>query len=73
MKKNFTLPDSWTGKQIKLHFEAIAGFAKIYVNGLLVGENLDILFPTEFDVTSCLKKGTNEVQFIEFHFSEFHA
>ena len=61
MKKDFILPENWDGKQIKLHFEAIAGFAKIYVNGQLVGENLDIFFPTELDVTSLLKKGSNEI------------
>ncbi len=61
MKKDFILPESWTGKLVKLHFEAIAGFAKIYVNGKLAGENLDIFFPTEIDVTNLLKKGNNEI------------
>lgn len=61
MRKTFQLPENWAGKQIKLHFEAIAGFAKIYVNGQLAGENLDIFFPTEIDVTKLLKPGENEV------------
>ena len=61
MKKDFILPENWDGKQIRLHFEAIAGFAKIYANGKLAGENLDIFFPTELDVTSLLKKGSNEI------------
>ncbi len=61
MKKDFVLPAGWSGKQVKLHFEAIAGFAKIYVNGQLAGENLDIFFPTEVDVTRLLKEGTNEI------------
>jgi beta-galactosidase len=61
MKKDFVLPENWSGKQIKLHFEAIAGFAKIYVNGQLAGENLDIFFPTELDVTKLLKPGNNEI------------
>ena len=61
MKKDFDLPQYWDAKQVKLHFEAIAGFAKIYVNGTLAGENLDIFFPTELDVTSLLKPGKNEI------------
>lgn len=61
MRKEFQLPENWSGKQVRLHFEAIAGFAKIYVNGQLAGENLDIFFPTELDVTKLLKPGTNEV------------
>jgi len=61
MRKEFVLPTAWKTKRIILHFEAIAGFAKIYVNGELVGENLDIFFATRFDVTSFLKDGSNEV------------
>lgn len=61
MRKDFVLPENWDRKQIRLHFEAIAGFAKIYVNGQLAGENLDIFFPTDLDITSLLKKGTNEI------------
>ncbi|MDR3140815.1 MAG: glycoside hydrolase family 2 [Tannerellaceae bacterium] len=61
MRKEFTLPSGWEKKRTILHFEAIAGFAKIYVNGLLAGENLDIFFATRFDITSLLKEGKNEV------------
>ena len=61
MRKEFTLPAAWKAKRIILRFEAIAGFAKIYVNGQLAGENLDIFFPTRLDVTSLLKEGTNEI------------
>ncbi|AHW60589.1 glycosyl hydrolase family 2 [Draconibacterium orientale] len=61
MKKDFELPEAWADKLVKLHFEAIAGFAKIYVNGELAGENLDIFFPTELDITSLLKPGKNEI------------
>ena len=61
MKKEFVLPAGWDGKRLKLHFEAIAGFARIYVNGKLAGENLDIFFPTELDVTGLVRKGKNEI------------
>ncbi len=61
MKKEFVLPENWDEKEVKLHFEAIAGWTKIYVNGYLAGENFDIFFPTELDITSFLKKGVNEI------------
>ncbi len=61
MRKEFTLPAEWKDKQVILHFEAIAGFAKIYVNGKLAKENLDIFFATRFDVTHLLKEGANEI------------
>ena len=61
MRKEFSLPSGWKDKRIELNFEAIAGFAKVYVNGQLVGENLDIFFATKFDITNLLKEGTNEI------------
>ncbi len=61
MKKDFILPEGWDDKQLKLHFEAIAGFAKVYINGQLAGENLDIFFPTEIDATPYVKNGKNEL------------
>ncbi len=61
MRKEFTLPAGWEGKRTVLHFDAIAGFAKIYVNGTLAGENLDIFFATRLDITSLLKEGSNEI------------
>ncbi|MDR2145202.1 MAG: glycoside hydrolase family 2 [Tannerella sp.] len=61
MRKEFTIPAEWKGKRVILDFEAIAGFAKIYVNSQLAGENLDIFFATRMDVTPLLKEGTNEI------------
>jgi len=61
MRKEFSLPAAWKAKRVILDFEAIAGFAKVYVNGQLAGENLDIFFPTRLDITSLLKEGTNEI------------
>lgn len=61
MRKEFELPASWRGKRTVLRFDAIAGFAKVYVNGQLAGENLDIFFATEFDITPLLKEGKNEI------------
>jgi beta-galactosidase len=61
MRKEFTLPATWKEKRVILHFDAIAGFAKVYVNGQLVGENLDIFFATRFDITPLLREGVNEI------------
>jgi len=61
MRKEFTLPEAWKGKRVILHFEAIAGYAEIFVNDKPAGENLDIFFATSLDITSLLKEGTNEI------------
>ncbi len=62
MKREFAVPDNWTKKVVKLRFEAIAGANVVYVNDILVAENIDnIPCPFEIDVTSFLRKGRNEV------------
>jgi beta-galactosidase len=61
MRKEFDLPAEWKGRRITLGFDAIAGFAEIYVNGQLAGKNLDIFFATRYDVTDLLKDGRNEI------------
>ncbi len=61
LKKTFNLPRGWKKDKIKLYFEAIAGHAQVYVNGILVGENLDIYFPFNIDVSDFLNEGKNEI------------
>ena len=32
MKKTVTIPNDWNGQQIKLYFEAVAGYTEVYIN-----------------------------------------
>ena len=57
MKKNVTIPSDWTGQQIKLYFEAVAGYSEIYVNKEKVGENFDLFLPFSFDITDKVTPG----------------
>ena len=57
MKKSVTIPTNWIGNQIKLHFEAVAGFSEVYVNGNKVAENFDLFLPFDADITSFVKPG----------------
>ncbi|WP_455971777.1 glycoside hydrolase family 2 protein [Bacteroides congonensis] len=57
MKKNITIPANWTGQQIKLHFEAIAGYSEVYVNKKKLGENFDLFLPFSFDITDKVTPG----------------
>ncbi|MBD8347876.1 glycoside hydrolase family 2 protein [Dysgonomonas sp. HGC4] len=51
MRKSVVIPSDWSGKQIKLHFEAVAGFTEVYVNNKKVGENFDLFLPFDIDIT----------------------
>ncbi len=57
MRKTVTIPSDWTGQIIKLHFEAIAGNAEVYVNNTKVAENFDIFLPFDADITEVAKPG----------------
>lgn len=57
LQKKFTVPASWKGKRIQIHFEAVAGKTDIYVNGKAVGDNFDIFMPFDIDITDAVKFG----------------
>ena len=51
MRKMVKVPADWGGQQVMLHFEAVAGFAEVYVNGKKKGENFDLFLPFDVDIT----------------------
>jgi beta-galactosidase len=57
LKRTVNIPADWRDKKIVLHFEAIAGFAEVYVNDQKVAENFDLFLPFEADITSAVKVG----------------
>jgi len=58
-RKTFTVPQSWDGREVLLHFGSISGYAVIYVNGEKVGMTKAAKSPAEFNITKYLKKGDN--------------
>ncbi len=60
-RKHFTPSQEIQNKQIFLHFEAIMGKSKIYVNGELVKEHFGGYLPIITDISSMLKWGEDNV------------
>lgn len=60
-RKHFTPSKEWMGKQLFLHFEAIMGKSKIWVNGKLLAEHFGGFLPIVVDVTTSLKYGEDNV------------
>lgn len=52
LRKTFIIPAGWKGKQVRLHFEAVAGDAEIFVNGRPAGHHFGIFLPWEVDITA---------------------
>jgi len=68
-RKQFTVPATWDGKEVLLHFGSITGCAFIYVNGQKVGMTKNSKTPAEFNISPYLVKGNNvlAVQVFRWH------
>lgn len=56
-RKEFTIPASWSGRQIIAHFGSVTSNMYLWVNGQYVGYSEDSKLEAEFDLTRYLKPG----------------
>lgn len=49
-RRSFSVPAGWRGRRLILRFEAVNYRAKVWLNGILLGEHRDGFLPFEFDV-----------------------
>ena len=61
LRRTVRLPAAWAKRRIYLRFDAIYPAARIYLDGVLLGEHLSGLTPVEFDVTDRVKAGHEAV------------
>ncbi len=59
--KAFTVPGTWSGKRVLLHFEACDYAATVWVNGRPAGGHEGGYTPFSLDVTALLEPGENTV------------
>ena len=69
-KRIFTVPDSWRGKDVILHFGAVSSAMFVWVNGEQVGYSEDSKTPAEFNITKYLKDGDNSLAVQVFRWSD---
>lgn len=59
-RKHFTIPSDMVGKWVSIHFEAIMGKQKVFVNGQLIKEHLGGYLPSTINLSELgLKAGDN--------------
>lgn len=68
--RDFTLPESFNGRQIFLHFGAAKSAIEVYLNGEFVGYSQGSMTPHEFDVTRYARSGENRVAVKVYRFSD---
>lgn len=60
-RREFTIPAGWDGRRVVLCVEGAASFYYIWVNGKLLGYNMDSKTAAEWDITDVLIEGVNTV------------
>ncbi len=58
-RRSFTLPKSWRGQRVLLHFGAVDWQADIWVNGIKAGTHTGGYTPFCLDITEALQAGEN--------------
>ena len=69
-RRTFTLPEGWNEKRIFLHFDGIYSAAFVWINGKYAGYTQGANNDSEFDVTSLVRTGENNVCVQVFRWSD---
>jgi len=70
-RRTFTVPESWQGRRIVLHFGGSEGALYVYLNDAPVGLNKDARTPAEFDITDRVHHdGDNELLVVVTQWSD---
>ncbi len=69
-KRVFTIDASWKNKEIFIHFGAVKCAFYLWINGKKVGYSQGSKLPAEFNITSFLRQGENEVAVEVYQFTD---
>lgn len=68
-RREFTVPNSWDGREVYIRFNGAGHGYYVWVNGEKVGYAEDSYLPSEFDITKYLKQGTNTLAVQVYRFT----
>ena len=60
-RRVFTVPSTWDGRQVILHFNGVSSAFNLWVNGQFVGYDQDAWTDAEFNITKYLQPGENSL------------
>jgi beta-galactosidase len=60
-RHRFTLPPSWDGRRVFIHFAGVQSAFYLWINGKKAGYSQGSMEPAEFDITDYLLKGENQL------------
>jgi beta-galactosidase len=67
--REFSIPETWNGKEIFLHFGGVNSAYFVWINGNKTGFHKDSKTPAEFNITKYLKTGKNILAVEVYRFS----
>lgn len=69
-RTTFTVPDSWDGQNIYIHFAGVSSAFYLWINGEKVGYSQESRTPAEFNITKYLRKGENTLAAEVYRYSD---
>lgn len=60
-RRGFSVPESWSGRRVLLHFGAVMRACTVSLNGRELGRHANGYLPFSFDLTDALRPGENEL------------
>ena len=69
-RRTFTVPPSWKGRRVYLHFAGVDSAFYVWVNGVKLGYHEDSRLPAEFDITPHLVAGPNVLAVEVYRFGD---
>ncbi|MBN1581644.1 MAG: DUF4981 domain-containing protein [Anaerolineae bacterium] len=69
-RREFTVPRSWDGRQVFIHFGGVKSAFYLWINGQRVGYSQGSMLPAEFNITTTLQPGTNTLAVEVYRWSD---
>ena len=69
-RRTFTVPESWSGREIFIHFGAAKAGLQLFINGEYVGYSQGSNTPHEFDITPFVTSGENQVTAVVYRYTD---
>ena len=69
-RRQFTVPQTWDGREIYIHFDGVQSAFYLWINGKKVGYSQGSRTPGEFNITKYLKKGENTLAVEVYRWSD---
>lgn len=60
-RTTFTVPESWKGRRLLIHFDGVESAMYLWVNGKEIGYSEDSRTPAVFDITDAVRDGENQL------------